>query len=147
MIDPTPSSPNIVSWCSSRRLFTPNAHVVLIEGVKAFDGNDFDRVQFNATVGTNSYVGACVQAVDITDMKTSQLVARSELPKAVIEACDIKQNERGQAMIFSISEACSPVYYKEIGPLVGRLFPFKREQTCQITKNGQPFFAGTLRYE
>ncbi len=80
-------------------------------------------------------------------MKTSKPVLVSKLPRALIEACDIKSNERGEMLPFARTAVCASVYFKEIKPLVGDVYPFKRVQRCSVVAGSKEIFKASFRYE
>jgi hypothetical protein len=144
-----PESPkaSAVRWCSSRQIFQPNRHTVTLGSTSLFAGTDYEDVKFEKQVGSVTYIGSCIPEIDITDTKTSKPVLVSKLPKALIEACDIKANERGEMVPFARTAACTSVYTKELGPLIGAVFPFKRIQRCNIAVGSKEVFKGSFRYE
>lgn len=104
-------------------------------------------MKFEKLVGSVAYVGSCIPDIDITDMKTSRPVLVSALPTALIAACKIKSDDRGEMIPFARTEDCALVYAKELKPLVGTVFPFKRIQRCSIVTSGKEIFKGSFRYE
>jgi hypothetical protein len=136
-----------VRWCTSRQMFQPNRHNVTLGTTSLFAGTDYADVKFEKQIDNVIYTGSCIPEIDITDMQTSRPVLVGKLPKALIAACDIKSNERGEMLPYARTSACADVSVKELGPIVGSVFPFKRTQRCRLVANGEEVFKGSFRYE
>lgn len=136
-----------VRWCSSRLLFQPNRHVVTVDQQVLFSDTDYADIKFEKQLGSEKFVGSCIPEIDITDMKSSRPIQVSELPPTLVSACKIQANNHGEMIPFARTAECSAVYAKELSPLVGKAFPFKRHQRCSISANGKLQFSGSFRYE
>jgi uncharacterized protein YceK len=137
----------VIRWCTSRQMFQPNRHNVSLGTTTLFAGTDYADVKFEKQIDNVIYAGSCIPEIDITDMQTSRPVLVGKLPKELIVACDIKSNERGEMLPYARTNACAAVSAKELGPIVGSVFPFKRTQRCSLVANGEEVFKGSFRYE
>ena len=136
----------LTRWCTSRQIFQPNRHIITINGQTIFDGNDRDDVRVEKNLPEGTFVATCTPRMDITDMKTDKPVAVSLLPQELVDSCKIVADGKGLHRPFLRDQQCLKVYATHVGPLVGKVFPFKRWQECTIQASGSRVFKGTFYY-
>jgi hypothetical protein len=137
----------VTRWCTFRQIFQPNRHLITVNGLTIFDGNDRDDVRAEKVIGATRIAAACTPRMEIMDMSSDRAVALSKLPKELVDACRIVADEAGSHRPFLRDEQCSRVYSAAVGPMVGKTLPFKRTQECRVEAGGTNVFQGTFLYQ
>lgn len=133
-------------WCSLRRIFQPNAHVVRVNGQTLFDGNDRDDVRAEQVLAGVPMKVACTPRIEVTSMQTDLPLPVAQLPAELVQACRVEADAKGLHKPFLRDAACGKVYAATVGPMVGKVLPFKRTQECEIQAGGTTVFKGTFVY-
>jgi len=134
-------------WCSLRRIFQPNAHVVRVNGETVFDGNDRDDVRAEKVLAGVPVTLSCTPRIEVLDMKSDGALPLAQLPSELVQACRVQADDKGLHKPFLRDAECSKVYAAAVGPLVGRTLPFKRTQECEARAGGTTVFRGTFVYQ